>query len=97
MIHFHGLYHHHPLGVRVDDHDIQKQQTKADQSCILHTFYREEPDGITIFTRHFSAFRLYCKNHGRNSIYEAFLIAALFRRQQYAEGKKSVMSKLFWM
>ena len=93
-IRFSGLYHPRSLGVCVDELDVPKQQIQADQSCILHTFYRSESNGITIFTRHFSTFRLYCKKHKKKSTYEACLNAVLFSRQQHAEDIMSVNVKV---
>ena len=59
---------------------------------MFHTFYRSTPEETTIFTKHFSKFRLLCCPE--DEIYRATLNAALFQRQQATEDAVHVDVKV---
>ena len=94
MIIYNNLDHPESLGVTVDGLFVPNQQVPDDHQCILHIFYRRDKRGITIFTKHFSKFNLYCVKHEDKSAYNANLLAALYKRITFAEKKTFVDLKV---
>ena len=59
-------------------HQVRTKDGDLDEECMFHTFFRSTPNETTIFTRHFSKFRLLCSD---TETYRAVLSAALFHKQ----------------
>ena len=94
MIVYNNLEHAEDMGVTVDGQYVPNQHILGDKQCVLHTFYRRDPTGVTIFTKHFSLFKLYCVKHADNSAYNGNLLTGLFMKQSHAEKKTFVDLKV---
>ena len=82
------------LGVKVDEHYILQQEGSGFESSILHTFFTKKSIRITIYTKHFSKFQIYCEDHEDEPAYDSILLAALFGKRSLVEGKHYVDLKV---
>ena len=82
------------LAVEVDGRYILQQERSGCETSILHTFFTKESGRITVFTKHFSKFQIYCVDHKDQSVYCSILLAALFYKSSVVEGKHYVDLKV---
>ena len=86
---------------REPENEISSQEpeepssTESEVQSIFHTFYSFSDDNtVTVYTRHFSRFNLYCKKHDTNADYDANISAVLFQKLEIVNDSIDVTVKV---
>ena len=73
----------------------EPSSTQSDVQSIFHTFYAFSDDStVTVYTRHFSRFNLYCKKHDACADYDANISAVLFQKLEIVNDLIDVKVKV---
>ena len=73
----------------------EPSSAESEVQSIFHTYYSISDDNtVTVYTRHFSRFNLYCKQHDTNADYDANISAVLFQKLEIVNDSIDVTVKV---
>ena len=73
----------------------ETSSTESEVQSIFHTYYSISDDNtMTVYTRHFSRFNLYCKKHDACADYDANISAVLFQKLEIVNDLIDVKVKV---
>ena len=79
-------------GTREPEEETSTREPEV--QSIYHTYYSfSDEDTVTVYTRHFSRFNLYCKKHDACADYDANISAALFQKLEIVNDSVDVTVK----